>query len=186
MAAVVAVFSFAALGAGNTCAAPFNLRHGLELSERGTPVPAGATVLNENFIVDGECLEESDGKLLNNDSPVDTLALEAPAYNNCQHGSLSGAPRFVTLSDTGEALVLTAPALSLTTAGPCVYEFGLLTGKFSVGEDTIAYVTGEATGIRSFQSSRSCALALHTEFAFVDLGADGFALDTELSDSPLF
>jgi hypothetical protein len=181
MAAVVAVLSVLAVAASSAYAAPgINLRAGLELTERGTPVPAGGQVVSESFLVNGECLEASYGKLLNNGDPVDVVQVEAPVYDHCQQGTLSGGLKYVALSDTGTALVVAQPSLALTTPQGCVYDLTLLQGDFTIGDETVAYITGEATGLRSLASSRTCARTIKTGFSVGESGQDGFLLITEL------
>jgi hypothetical protein len=188
VAAFAAALSLAAVTTSGAYANQgINLRAGLELTERGTPVPAGGAVYNENFVLDGECHEESVGKLLNNGAPIDVIALGALTWDKCEQGSLSGAIKYMALSDTGTALIYTDPTLTLTTPGPCVYEFSLLQGQFPVGEGTGAYITGEATGYRNPRANgASCARTIHTEFTVGEFGADEFLLNTEPTSSPRF
>jgi hypothetical protein len=180
LAAVAVPFALA-LAASAYAAPGINLRAGLELTERGTPVPAGGQVVSESLIVDGECVEASYAKLLNNGDPVDVVQVEAPVYDRCQSGTLSGGLGYVALSDTGSALIVAQPSLELTTPAGCVYALPVLQGEFTIGDETVAYVTGEATGWRSFGSSRSCAPTIKTGFTDGVSGKDGFLLITELT-----
>jgi hypothetical protein len=180
LAAVAALFVLA-LAASAYAAPGINLRAGLELTERGTPVPAGGQVVSENLLVNGECLEASYGKLLNNGAPVDVVQVDPPVYDHCQSGSLSGGLSYVALSDTGSALVVAMPALALTTPAGCVYDLTLLAGEFTIGDETVAYITGEATGLRSPASSKTCARTIKTAFSVGESGQDGFLLITELT-----
>jgi hypothetical protein len=181
IAAAVAAFFVLALAAGAYANPGIDLRAGLELTERGTPVPAGGPLVSESLIVNGECVEASYAKLLNNGDPVDVVQVEPPVYDRCQSGSLSGSLKYVALSDTGAALVVAEPALALTTPAGCVYDLTLLTGEFTIGDETVAYVTGEATGLRSGASSKTCARTIKTGFTVGESGQDGFLLITELT-----
>jgi hypothetical protein len=182
----VAVLALAGVAAGGAYAAGGGkLVEGLQLSERGTPVPSGAAVLNENFIVDGQCLQAATAKVLDNGDPVDVLQVEPLTYNQCEGGgALSGQLRYVALSETGMALAVAQPALVLNAPGPCVYEVSLLQGQFPIGVETAAYVVGEATGyLNAAASTAKCAHTIHTEFTVGEFGADGFLLNTELTSS---
>ncbi|HYB22388.1 MAG TPA: hypothetical protein VED41_01225 [Solirubrobacteraceae bacterium] len=173
MGVSVAAVALAAMAASSAYAVPpINLRAGLELTERGTPVAPGGQLVSENFIVNGECVEASYAKLLNNGDPADVIQVEPPVDVACQHGSISGGLSYVALSDTGQALVV-APSLELTQPGPCVYDLTLLTGQFNVGPEAAAYVTGEATGVRNPWASRgSCARSIRTGFSVGEYGRD--------------
>ncbi|HYB24326.1 MAG TPA: hypothetical protein VED41_11040 [Solirubrobacteraceae bacterium] len=155
----------------------------LQLSERGTPVPAGATVVNENVILDGQCLQAAYAKVLSNDDPVDVLAVEPLAYSQCETGSeLSGQLKYVAFSNTGMALAVAQPAFVLSTPGPCVYEFSVLEGQLTVAPEAATYIVGEATGLRNASASAgSCARRAHTEFTLGEWGADSFLLTPELT-----
>lgn len=181
IAAAVAALFVLALAASAYAAPGINLRAGLELTERGTPVAAGGPVVSESLIVNGECVEAAYAKLLNNSDPVDVVQVEGPVYDRCQSGSLSGGLRYVALSDTGSALIVAQPTLALTTPAGCVYELPVLQGEFTIGDETVAYVTGEATGWRSPASSRTCAPTIKTGFTDGISGTDGFLLITELT-----
>jgi hypothetical protein len=186
MTALVAALSLAALTAVSAQAEIVNLRAGLELTERGTPVSNGGAIYNENFVMNGGCLEASNGKLLNNGDPIDLIQLGALTYDRCEQGSLSGTIKYLGLTDTGTAYVYTEPGLTLTTAGPCVYKFGLLEGNFTIGDETVAYVSGTATGYRAQGSVASCASTMHTGFNVGEYGTDDFLLETGLTSFKLF
>jgi hypothetical protein len=187
VAAVAATLSVVAFSASSAYATPpFNLRAGLELSERGTRVAAGGPLVSEDFIVNGECIEASYAKLLNNDDPVDVIQVEPPVDDECKQGTLSGAIKYVALSDTGQALVVALPSLALTTAAGCVYDLTLLAGEFDVGPEAAAYVTGEATGLRSPASSKTCARTIRTGFNVGEYGQDSFLLTPSLVEGPKF
>jgi hypothetical protein len=173
------------LAPGVALAAP-NLEEGLQLSERGVPVVPGAKVLSENFVLAGRCEQEAYGNVLNNEDPVDLVHVQPLAYNQCEPGDeLSGQIRWIAFSDSGNALVVAQPGLTLTTSGGCSYEIGLLMGSllvggFNEGVETGAYVEGEATGFRTATSPSSCAHLLRTEFTVGEFGADEYLLNTEL------
>jgi hypothetical protein len=184
LAAFVAAISFAAIAAGGANAALVNFSQGLELTENGAPLASGSAVTNEQLTIDGHCVQESPGKLLNNDGIADIMQFSAPNWTECQSGSVSGAVKYVALSDTGTAILYMEPMLALTTSTGCTYDFALVTGTFP---DSIeAYITGEAFGLRSFTSSHSCAPTLRTEFRAVELGSNIQPLGSELTNSPKF
>ncbi len=180
LVALVASLALGAVGAGGAQANFVNWGAGLELTERGTPVANGGAIYNENFVIDGGCLEASNGKVLNNGAPIDLIQLGAPTYNRCEQGTLSGQIAYMGLTDTGTAIVYTEPGLTLTTPGPCVYRFGLLEGSFTIGDKTVVYVSGTATGYRSQGSSSSCASTMRTGFNVGEYGTNGFLLETSL------
>lgn len=184
VAAFAAAISFGALGASGANAALVNFSKGLQLTENGAPLASGSAITNEQLTIQGHCVQESPGKLLNNDGIGDIMQFGAPEWTECQNGSVSGAVKYVALSDTGVAILYMEPMMQLTTSTGCTYEYALLTGSFP---DTIeAYISGEATGIRSPKSSHSCALTLRTEFHAVELGANIAPLGSELISPPKF
>jgi len=189
VAAVVAALSLAAFAASDAYAGQLvNLRAGLELTEHGVPVPPGGTVIDENLMMTDECLEAANGKLLNNGDAVDLIQLGALWYDSCKDGgSLTGAIKYIGLSDTGAAVIYPEPAFTLTTPAGCVYKFGLLGGEFTIGDETVVYILGHATGaLDARASSRSCPSTLQTEYSIGEKGTDGLLLNTELTSAPKF
>jgi len=182
MVTLVVSLALLALTGGVAQANIVNFGAGLKLTERGTTVPNGGAIYNENFVIDGGCLEASNGKLLNNNDPVDLIQLGAPTYDRCEQGTLSGAIAYLGLTDTGTAIAYTEPGLTLTTPGPCIYRFGLLEGSFTIGDETVVYVSGTAVGVRQAKgSSASCASTMRTGFNVGEYGRDGFLLETALT-----
>ncbi len=189
---VVSVLALAlALGAvsvGNAYAAgppPFGA--GLELTENGTPASPGA-IVEDGQVILGSCVEDSLGKIVNNGDPVDLLQFGPPTYVRCEPDTLSGGVSIVALGDTGTALLLMFPTLTLTTPQPCVYQFAMLNGSFRVGTPYGGpYITGEATGsLNRSGSSASCARTLHTEFAAVEQDSEDQTFGAELTKSPFW
>ncbi len=181
IATFVAALSLAAVTAGSAAANPIvNLRAGLQLTEQGTPVTPGGYVYNENFVINGECLEANTGKLLNNGDAVDLIQLGSLTYDRCQSGSLSGAIKYIGLTDTGVAYIYNEPGMTLTTPSSCVYDFGLLQGNFTIGDETVVYISGSATGWRDRHSPSSCASTLTTSFNVGEYGKDDLLLETAL------
>ncbi len=165
-AVVVALCLLAVGAAGAFAAGPINLREGLELTEGGTPVAAGATLFNEQLVV-GHCFVESTGKLLNNKAPIDLISVGAPTHSYCEGGSSStGGIQGLALMDNGTAVL--DSNMTLTTAAGCAYRSFLMEGSFA-GD---VYVSGSATGyeVRSL-SAPGCASELTTEFGVAELSS---------------
>jgi hypothetical protein len=158
----------------------------LVLTERpsDTPLANGAKVYDEQLSFGtGDCLQESGGIVRSNFKPTDRLTFEAPTYESCEEEgtSVSGGVREVRISTNGEAVLHMNPVLSITTAGPCVYDFRKLTG--SIGLSEIVYIKGVATGKRDrAASAKSCAHELTTEFAVSELGEDNYVLGAEVRE----
>lgn len=188
VAAAVAALTISAVAASGASAAGFSLIQGLQLTESGQPLHDGATVYDDQLIV-GQCLVESTGRLFNNGDPIDVITAQTPTNVYCEGGSTAtGGLSYVALADNGQALAYTAPAIKLTTAAKCTYEFSLLSGSFPVGgEYGMAYITGSATGDRSRESSPSCARTLSTQFDLAEIGPNSDApLGTGLVSGPRF
>jgi hypothetical protein len=167
---------------GSASARPASEGGGLELTERpaGTPLPLGSSVNDEQLSFGaGGCLQESGGIVRTNGKPMDRLLFEAPGYNSCEDGAVVlGGVHEVRMYADGEASLRMNPVLSVTTAGPCVYDFRRLNG--STDSSGIAYIHGVATGRRDrAASAKSCAHELTTEFAVSELGQDGYVLGAE-------
>jgi hypothetical protein len=182
--AMSAVLSLAALTSSASAAGPINWREGLQLSELGTPVKPGAAVFNDQLIL-SNCQVQSTAKLLNNDNPIDLLTAGATTYTYCEAGTVSSRFQLLELADNGTATI--APDLTLTTPGPCVYFYPLLTGTFQIGGESIANVTGTGTGYRQRGSVSSCAPTITSPFESGLVGSvDDQALQTELVSKPAF
>jgi hypothetical protein len=183
LAALVAVAALAALGASTAGASGFSVS-GLELTEGGKPLAAGAPIYNDQLIV-GHCLVESNGNVVNNGAPVDLLTIGQPTITNCEEGNTAtGGIRLTALGSNGQALLYTQ--LSLTVSG-CKYNFPLMQGSFPIGNGSVAYITGKATGLRDWRSPGTCAPRYEPEFAVSEVGpGDDAPLGTELVQSHWF
>jgi len=178
--AVGVMLSLTALSASASAAGPIKLLQALQLSENGTPVSPGSAVFNDQMIL-ANCQVQSTATLLSNDKPIDTLRAGATTYTYCEEaGTVSSQFQLLALADNGTATIV--PDITLTTPGPCVYFYPLLTGTFQVGPGGVANVTGVGTGFREPLRSRpTCAATISSPFESGLIGSvDDAILSTEL------
>jgi len=178
---IVAIAVIAALvtfSASASAAGPIKWLQALQLSENGTPVAPGSAVFNDQLIL-SNCQVQSTATLLNNDDPLDFLRAGATTYTYCEAGTISSNFQLLELADNGTATIV--PDLTLTTPGPCVYSYPLLTGTFQIGPGGVANITGTGTGFRVRGNHSSCAATITSPFeSGLIWSIDDAILSTEL------
>lgn len=134
----------------------------LVLTESGTPVANGAKA--DVGMIIGECVTFSGGTVTANGAAKDKVSATTSAFAECfeEGETASGKITEAQLGSTGKATM--KGTITISRAGPCVYNFTKFTGTFAVPGEA-AFESSTTGKLNKTSSSKTCAKTLAQTFS---------------------